>query len=85
MSAFEGQTCPRCEDDQLRLDEQDGFLLCPSCGYVAEEGLYGGPVEADAGEPDVTVAVQQGVGDGQALGRCSWFAFLPALPRRALP
>jgi transcription initiation factor TFIIIB Brf1 subunit/transcription initiation factor TFIIB len=68
MAAQEGETCPRCGDDQLRLDEQDGFILCPSCGFVAEEGMFGGPLEVEAGEPGAAPVTQQGEGEIPALG-----------------
>ncbi len=30
-------TCPRCDQAELVIDDVDGFLLCPECGFVADE------------------------------------------------
>jgi hypothetical protein len=86
MAASEGDTCPRCGDDQLRLDDQDGFLLCPTCGFVAEEGLFGGPIGGDAGDVVAAPGAQQGGEEGQAgewlsRGLCMpSFSVFPAMP-----
>lgn len=35
--AADGDKCPRCDLGYLQIDEVEGFLLCASCGYVADE------------------------------------------------
>ena len=37
MGSQEGEECSRCQLGFLQVDEQEGFLLCPSCGFVADE------------------------------------------------
>eukprot|EP00983_Pelagomonas_calceolata_P069903 1150554-Pelagomonas_calceolata.AAC.2 len=34
---MEGDQCSRCLLGSLTVDEQEGFLLCPNCGFVADE------------------------------------------------
>ncbi|GFH05965.1 TFIIB-type domain-containing protein, partial [Haematococcus lacustris] len=47
---MEGQKCPRCGDADLEVDDQDGFLLCRACGFVAEDlGQLGGGPEPGTG------------------------------------
>ncbi|KAF5843612.1 hypothetical protein DUNSADRAFT_10787 [Dunaliella salina] len=34
---MEGDQCSRCLLGSLTVDEQEGFLLCPNCGFLADE------------------------------------------------
>ena len=37
--AAEGDACPRCEAGVLEVDAVEGFLLCPACGFVADDAV----------------------------------------------
>lgn len=63
----EGDACPRCEVGVLEVDDVDGFILCPSCGFVADDA----PVltaQQGPGEERGGFIVAEDDGGGRAAG-----------------
>lgn len=68
----EGDTCTRCEQGVLVVDDLEGFLLCPSCGYVADDTQLTDTTHAGGTATGAVIAENDdGSGAAGKIGTCT--------------